>query len=160
SSRGRLHENKATRIGHADRRRSHWRWTRDRVRRLGDPFSAAPDRRALGTLLVTVRIYPVTSGPPAHTLAFKRAMEEVLWVASTRLVAVPCEDEPLIALEVHDALRIAGASILAATKPRPKTGQCRGSLMKARQLIDGASFGPEALKVIGQAFDDAWLALP
>jgi hypothetical protein len=29
----------------------------------------------------------------------------------------------------------------------------RGS---ARQLIDGASFGPEALKAIGAAFDAAW----
>ena len=28
--------------------------------------------------------------------------------------------------------------------------------MKARELIDGASFGPEALKTIGQAFDEAW----
>jgi hypothetical protein len=28
--------------------------------------------------------------------------------------------------------------------------------MKARQLIDGASFGPDALKAIGQAFDEAW----
>ena len=31
--------------------------------------------------------------------------------------------------------------------------------MKARQLIDGASFGPEALKVISQAFDTAWLEI-
>ena len=28
--------------------------------------------------------------------------------------------------------------------------------MKARRLIDGAAFGPDALKVIGQAFDEAW----
>ena len=28
--------------------------------------------------------------------------------------------------------------------------------MKARSLIDGASFGPEALRAIGQAFDAAW----
>jgi hypothetical protein len=28
--------------------------------------------------------------------------------------------------------------------------------MKARRLIDGASFGPATLKVIGQAFDAAW----
>jgi hypothetical protein len=28
--------------------------------------------------------------------------------------------------------------------------------MKARELIDGASFGPDALKVIGQAYDEAW----
>jgi hypothetical protein len=28
--------------------------------------------------------------------------------------------------------------------------------MRARQLIDGASFGPEALKAIGEAFDVAW----
>jgi hypothetical protein len=28
--------------------------------------------------------------------------------------------------------------------------------MKARQLIDNASFGPESMKVIGQAFDAAW----
>jgi hypothetical protein len=28
--------------------------------------------------------------------------------------------------------------------------------MKARQLIDGASFGPDALKAMGQAFDAAW----
>jgi hypothetical protein len=32
-------------------------------------------------------------------------------------------------------------------------------LMKARQLIDNASFGPAALKVIGQAFDEAWVAI-
>ena len=31
-----------------------------------------------------------------------------------------------------------------------------GTAMKARQLIDGASFGPDALKAIGQAFDGAW----
>jgi hypothetical protein len=28
--------------------------------------------------------------------------------------------------------------------------------MKARQLIDGASFGPEAMKAISEAFDAAW----
>jgi hypothetical protein len=28
--------------------------------------------------------------------------------------------------------------------------------MRARQLIDGAAFGPEALKAIGAAFDAAW----
>jgi hypothetical protein len=28
--------------------------------------------------------------------------------------------------------------------------------MKGRQLIDGAAFGPETLKVVGQAFDEAW----
>jgi hypothetical protein len=28
--------------------------------------------------------------------------------------------------------------------------------MKARQLIEGAAFGPEALKVVGEAFDKAW----
>ena len=29
--------------------------------------------------------------------------------------------------------------------------------MGSRQLIAGAAYGPEALKVIGQAFDEAWL---
>jgi hypothetical protein len=28
--------------------------------------------------------------------------------------------------------------------------------MQARRLIDGASFGPDTLKVVGQAFDQAW----
>ena len=28
--------------------------------------------------------------------------------------------------------------------------------MRARQLIDGVSFGPEAVKVIAQAFEQAW----
>jgi len=28
--------------------------------------------------------------------------------------------------------------------------------MRARQLIDGASFGPDALNAIGKAFDAAW----
>jgi hypothetical protein len=28
--------------------------------------------------------------------------------------------------------------------------------MKARQLIEGATFDPPQLKAIGQAFDDAW----
>jgi hypothetical protein len=31
--------------------------------------------------------------------------------------------------------------------------------MKARRLISTASLGPEALKVIGQAFDGAWQEL-
>jgi len=30
--------------------------------------------------------------------------------------------------------------------------------MKARALIEGASFGPDVLKVIAQAFDEAWKA--
>ena len=28
--------------------------------------------------------------------------------------------------------------------------------MKARRLIDGATFGPETLKALGEAFDQAW----
>ena len=28
--------------------------------------------------------------------------------------------------------------------------------MKAKQLIEGASFGPDALKVMAEAFDTAW----
>jgi len=28
--------------------------------------------------------------------------------------------------------------------------------MRARALIDGASFGPDALKAVSQAFDQAW----
>jgi len=31
--------------------------------------------------------------------------------------------------------------------------------MKAEQMISGASYGPEALKAIGQAFDEAWLEI-
>lgn len=31
--------------------------------------------------------------------------------------------------------------------------------MKARQLIGNASYGPDALKVLYQAFDEAWAAL-
>jgi hypothetical protein len=31
--------------------------------------------------------------------------------------------------------------------------------MRARQLIDGASFGPEAVHAIGQAFDAAWMEI-
>jgi hypothetical protein len=31
--------------------------------------------------------------------------------------------------------------------------------MKARQLIDGASYGPDELKIIEQAFDDVWAAI-
>src|SRR5688572_26967192 len=28
--------------------------------------------------------------------------------------------------------------------------------MRARKLIDGASFGPETVKAMGEAFDEAW----
>jgi hypothetical protein len=31
--------------------------------------------------------------------------------------------------------------------------------VKAQQLIDGTAYGPEALKAIGQAFDEAWLQI-
>jgi hypothetical protein len=32
----------------------------------------------------------------------------------------------------------------------------RRQAIKAHQLIDGASFGPDTLKALGQAFDEAW----
>ena len=32
----------------------------------------------------------------------------------------------------------------------------RSSAMRARKLIDGSSFGPETVKAMGQAFDQAW----
>jgi hypothetical protein len=31
--------------------------------------------------------------------------------------------------------------------------------MEARRLIQRASYGPDALKVIGQAFDEAWASI-
>jgi hypothetical protein len=31
--------------------------------------------------------------------------------------------------------------------------------MRAREMIDAVSYGPEALKAIGQAFDEAWLQI-
>jgi hypothetical protein len=31
--------------------------------------------------------------------------------------------------------------------------------LKARELLDSAAFGPDALKVIGQAFDEAWASI-
>jgi hypothetical protein len=31
--------------------------------------------------------------------------------------------------------------------------------MEARRLIDSASFGPDALRAIGQAFDEAWASI-
>ena len=35
----------------------------------------------------------------------------------------------------------------------------RAVTTKARQLIDGASFGPDALQAIGEAFDAAWATI-
>ena len=31
--------------------------------------------------------------------------------------------------------------------------------MKAREIIEGASYGPEALKAVGRAFDEAWASI-
>jgi hypothetical protein len=31
--------------------------------------------------------------------------------------------------------------------------------MKAKRLIEGASYGPEALKIVCQAFDEAWSSI-
>jgi len=39
---------------------------------------------------------------------------------------------------------------------RTKKRAVWGTAMRARQLIDSASFGPDALKAIGTAFDAAW----
>jgi hypothetical protein len=36
------------------------------------------------------------------------------------------------------------------------SGLARRTEIKARRLIDGASFGPETLKAVGEAFDKAW----
>jgi len=37
-----------------------------------------------------------------------------------------------------------------------QSGPFKLAAMKASKLIDGASFGPDVLKAIGQAFDEAW----
>src|SRR5436190_5841419 len=44
---------------------------------------------------------------------------------------------------------------------RPIIRPCNGRVgtMKARQLIDGTSYGPDALKALGQAFDEAWASI-
>jgi|SoiMethySBSTD1v2_1073268.scaffolds.fasta_scaffold1318763_1 hypothetical protein len=34
-----------------------------------------------------------------------------------------------------------------------------GEALKARELIDSAPVGPESLKLIGQAFDEAWASI-
>jgi len=31
--------------------------------------------------------------------------------------------------------------------------------VNAKQMVSGASYGPEALKVVGQAFDEAWFQI-
>jgi hypothetical protein len=38
-------------------------------------------------------------------------------------------------------------------------GSGRRRTMRGLKFIDGASFGPEALKTIGQAFDEAWIEI-
>jgi hypothetical protein len=46
---------------------------------------------------------------------------------------------------------------LSTYTPKLRAGRLPGeAIMRARQLIDTASFGPDALKVIGEAFDAAW----
>jgi hypothetical protein len=35
----------------------------------------------------------------------------------------------------------------------------KATTTKAQQLIDGASFGPDALRAIGEAFDASWAAI-
>jgi hypothetical protein len=32
-------------------------------------------------------------------------------------------------------------------------------VVKARKVLEGASFSPETLKVVGEAFDDAWASI-
>src|SRR5262249_50322429 len=65
-------------------------------------------------------------------------------------------------------IRLVWASTRASRAPfaRPRSSICSDPFgavgatnMEARQIIDGASFGPEALKAIGQAFDDAWASM-
>ena len=53
-----------------------------------------------------------------------------------------------------DEARASGSTPTAITYRQAVCGV--GNSMKARQIIDGASFGPEALEAIGQAFDGAW----
>src|SRR5687768_9232189 len=37
-----------------------------------------------------------------------------------------------------------------------RLAEWHGAATKARKLIDGSAFGPEALMAIGHAFDEAW----
>ena len=51
-------------------------------------------------------------------------------------------------------LRSPGAT--ATTTEASQEHCAKEATMTARQLIDGASFGPDTLKALGQAFDEAW----
>jgi len=41
-------------------------------------------------------------------------------------------------------------------QPLARGVKVRELAMKARRLIDGTAFGPETLKALGEAFDQAW----
>src|SRR5215813_12942452 len=55
-----------------------------------------------------------------------------------------------------DAARCDGLDCYPRRRSVPAGRGVRRLRMKARRLIDGASFGPDALKVVGQALDEAW----
>lgn len=69
-------------------------------------------------------------------------------------------------IEEPNPLQVSDGNGLVANKAQPFSSTRRiadlaGDIVidesdVARQLIDGASFGPDALKAIGQAFDAAW----
>jgi hypothetical protein len=54
------------------------------------------------------------------------------------------------------AERICASLTTALAKPLRSLALTVVRREQARQLIDGAAFGPEALKVVGEAFDKAW----
>jgi hypothetical protein len=56
-----------------------------------------------------------------------------------------------------DAQGLAHASSPGAPPHSPAAGW--EISVKALRLIDGSSYGPEALKAIGQAFDEAWRSI-
>jgi hypothetical protein len=68
--------------------------------------------------------------------------------------------DPGNSLEVDEVRRPLFALPAVASAPAPfiEAGGVSsvGDDLKARELIDSAAFGPDTLKVIGQAFDEAW----
>ena len=68
-------------------------------------------------------------------------------------------------LDTNSAARVLGRTRIHCHSPHLGSGATLVAVVRldletiaveARQLMDGASYGPEALKAIGQAFDAAW----
>jgi len=109
--------------------------------------------RSLGLAVVSREVFLLFPGQETHDLD---GVADHVGGALLAFVTLGHRPHHSLIRSIRNAYRQVLTTVNVYLDFRAETATWEGSQLRARNLISSASFGPLTLKVIGQAFDEAW----